>query len=184
MNQDKSLPYMVFMMKSWKNTDARPHGSTSIKPLITFPLELSLKTRFSVSMEDFHPKSRQLTKWEPLTEKWKFLTKVTFCIVSGAFCDLMWSDPENIEAWAPNNRGAGWIFGTKVVRDFNYINGIELIARAHQLVQEGFQFWFAPKNLVTIWSAPNYCYRCNNVAAIMKVSQELNKEFCIFQSVP
>lgn len=53
----------------------------------------------------------------------------------GSFCDLMWSDPENIEAWAPNNRGAGWIFGTKVVRDFNHINGLELIARAHQLVQ-------------------------------------------------
>ena len=53
----------------------------------------------------------------------------------GSFCDLMWSDPENIDAWAPNNRGAGWIFGTKVVRDFNHINGLELIARAHQLVQ-------------------------------------------------
>ena len=96
----------------------------------------------------------------------------------------MWSDPENIEAWAANNRGAGWIFGHKVVRDFNYINDLQLIARAHQLVQEGFQFWFAPKNLVTIWSAPNYCYRCNNVASIMKVSEKLEKEFCIFQSVP
>jgi diadenosine tetraphosphatase ApaH/serine/threonine PP2A family protein phosphatase len=96
----------------------------------------------------------------------------------------MWSDPENIEAWAPNNRGAGWIFGTRVVRDFNYINGLELIARAHQLVQEGFQFWFQPRNLVTIWSAPNYCYRCNNVASIMKVTDKMAKEFCIFQSVP
>ena len=96
----------------------------------------------------------------------------------------MWSDPENIEAWAPNNRGAGWIFGHKVVRDFNYINGLQLNARAHQLVQEAFQFWFAPKNLVTIWAAPNYCYRCNNVASIMKVSDKLEKEFCIFQSVP
>ena len=57
-----------------------------------------------------------------------------------------------------------------MVRDFNHINGLELIARAHQLVQEGFQFWFNARNLVTIWSAPNYCYRCNNVASIMKVT--------------
>ena len=36
----------------------------------------------------------------------------------------MWSDPDNIEAWQNNTRGAGWIFGSKVVRDFNYINGL------------------------------------------------------------
>lgn len=99
----------------------------------------------------------------------------TYYYSIGSFCDLMWSDPENIEAWLPNNRGAGFIFGHKVVRDFNHINGLQLIARAHQLVQEGFQFWFTPRNLVTIWSAPNYCYRCNNVAAIMKVSDKLAK---------
>jgi diadenosine tetraphosphatase ApaH/serine/threonine PP2A family protein phosphatase len=87
----------------------------------------------------------------------------------------MWSDPENIDSWTINNRGAGWIFGYKAVRDFNYINNLQLIARAHQLVQEGFQFWFTPRNLVTIWSAPNYCYRCNNVATVMKVSDKLAK---------
>ena len=59
-----------------------------------------------------------------------------------------------------------------------------MVARAHQLIQEGFQFWFKSKNLVTIWSAPNYCYRCNNVASIMKVSNNLEKEFFIFQTVP
>jgi len=46
-----------------------------------------------------------------------------------------------------------------VVKDFNYLNGLKLICRAHQLVQEGYQFWFPDKNLVTIWSAPNYFYR-------------------------
>jgi diadenosine tetraphosphatase ApaH/serine/threonine PP2A family protein phosphatase len=85
----------------------------------------------------------------------------------------MWSDPEDIDGWAQNNRGAGWIFGSNVTRDFSYLNNLELIARAHQLVQEGFQFWFKAKNLVTIWSAPNYCYRCNNVASIMKVNEKL-----------
>lgn len=81
----------------------------------------------------------------------------------------MWSDPEDIEDWAINARGAGWVFGSKATKDFCQINGLSLVARAHQLVQEGYQFWFEEKNLVTVWSVPNYCYRCNNSASIMKV---------------
>lgn len=50
----------------------------------------------------------------------------------------MWSDPEDIDTWALNSRGAGWVFGGKVTKDFNYINGLELIARAHQLIKEGY----------------------------------------------
>jgi serine/threonine-protein phosphatase 6 catalytic subunit len=49
----------------------------------------------------------------------------------GAFCDLMWSDPDDIETWATSNRGAGWLFGSEVTREFNMINNLDLIARAH-----------------------------------------------------
>jgi len=38
--------------------------------------------------------------------------------------------------------------------------------------------------LVTVWSAPNYCYRCNNLAAIMEVKENGEKEFKIFKTVP
>ena len=55
----------------------------------------------------------------------------------GAFCDLVWSDPEEIDAWQISPRGAGWLFGAKVVNEFNHLNKLELICRAHQLVQEG-----------------------------------------------
>lgn len=102
----------------------------------------------------------------------------------GAFCDLMWSDPEDIEAWAVNQRGAGWLFGSKVTSQFNHINGLELICRAHQLVQEGFKYMFPEKNLITVWSAPNYCYRCGNVASILVFDEHLDREVRIFKSVP
>lgn len=57
----------------------------------------------------------------------------------GAFCDLVWSDPEDVETWAISPRGAGWLFGDKVATEFNHVNGLRLIARAHQLVNEGYK---------------------------------------------
>lgn len=102
----------------------------------------------------------------------------------GPFCDLMWSDPENIETWAVSPRGAGWLFGSRVTTEFNHLNGLELICRAHQLVQEGFKYHFSDQNLVTVWSAPNYCYRSGNLASILALDDKLNREFKIFKEVP
>lgn len=102
----------------------------------------------------------------------------------GGFSDLLWSDPDNVEAWQVSPRGAGWLFGSKVAREFNHVNGLNLIARAHQLVMEGFKYHFPEKDVVTVWSAPNYCYRCGNVASVMKVDEDLEPTFKIFSAVP
>ncbi|KZF19477.1 Metallo-dependent phosphatase [Xylona heveae TC161] len=102
----------------------------------------------------------------------------------GAFCDLVWSDPEDVDTWAVSPRGAGWLFGDKVSSEFNHVNGLQLIARAHQLVNEGYKYHFKNKDVVTVWSAPNYCYRCGNVASIMNLSEDLNPKFTIFSAVP
>ncbi|KAK4428205.1 Phytochrome-associated serine/threonine-protein phosphatase [Sesamum alatum] len=98
----------------------------------------------------------------------------------GPFCDLMWSDPEDIETWAVSPRGAGWLFGSRVTSEFNHINKLDLVCRAHQLVQEGLKYMFQDKGLVTVWSAPNYCYRCGNVASILSFNENMEREVKFF----
>ncbi|CAM9996974.1 unnamed protein product, partial [Ectocarpus sp. 13 AM-2016] len=100
----------------------------------------------------------------------------------GAMCDLLWSDPEEIDGWGLSPRGAGYLFGGDVVDKFNETNDLQLIARAHQLVMEGHRSMF--NSLVTVWSAPNYCYRCGNVAAILELDENLNQSFKIFEAAP
>ena len=101
----------------------------------------------------------------------------------GAMCDLLWSDPEDVTGWGLSPRGAGYLFGGDVCQQFNAANNIDLIARAHQLVMEGYK-WMFDEQLVTVWSAPNYCYRCGNVAAIMELDENLGKSFKVFEAAP
>jgi len=101
----------------------------------------------------------------------------------GAMCDLLWSDPEEMTGWGLSPRGAGYVFGGDIVQEFCHNNSITMIARAHQLVMEGYKCMFDSK-LVTVWSAPNYCYRCGNVAAIMKLDEQLKYEFKVFNAAP
>lgn len=101
----------------------------------------------------------------------------------GPMCDLLWSDPEDTQGWGVSPRGAGYLFGSDVVAQFNSTNNIEMICRAHQLVMEGFK-WHFNETVLTVWSAPNYCYRCGNVAAILELDENLQRDFTIFEAAP
>lgn len=124
-----------------------------------------------------------LSPWISTIDQIRLLNRKQEIPHAGAFCDLMWSDPENIDSWLESNRGAGYLFGWKVVNEFNYLNKIDLVCRAHQLIMEGYKYWFDAQNLVTVWSVPNYCYRCGNKASILSLNENLEREFKIFDTV-
>jgi len=96
----------------------------------------------------------------------------------GLLCDLLWSDPDKqVTGWEENERGVSYIFGEEVVSLFLKKNDIDLVCRAHQVVEEGYEF-FANRQLVTVFSAPNYCGEFDNSAALMTVDNSL---MCSFQ---
>lgn len=54
---------------------------------------------------------------------------------------------------------------------------MDLICRAHQVVEDGYEF-FSKRQLVTLFSAPNYCGEFDNAGAMMSVDESL---LCSFQ---
>lgn len=101
----------------------------------------------------------------------------------GPMCDLLWSDPQDAAGWVLSFRGAGYNFGQDISEQFNHQNNLKMIARAHQLVMEGYE----PKhnnNLVTVFSAPNYCYKCGNQAAIVQFDEQMTKTYVQFETAP
>lgn len=93
-------------------------------------------------------------------------------------CDLLWADPDkDIVGWGENDRGVSFTFGEDVVAQFLRRHDLDLICRAHQVVEDGYEF-FARRQLVTIFSAPNYCGEFDNAGAMMSVDDTL---MCSFQ---
>ena len=102
---------------------------------------------------------------------------------SGLLCDLLWSDPDKeVLEYDENDRGVSVIFGEKIVEDFNKKNDLDLIIRAHQVVDEGYEF-FANRQLITIFSAPNYCGEFDNSAGIMIIDESLTCSLKVLRPV-
>ncbi|KAF3661839.1 Serine/threonine-protein phosphatase PP1 isozyme 2 [Capsicum annuum] len=97
---------------------------------------------------------------------------------AGLLCDLLWSDPSrDVKGWGMNDRGVSYTFSPDKVTQFLQKQDLDLICRAHQVVEDGYEF-FADRQLVTIFSAPNYCGEFNNAGAVMSVDETL---MCSFQ---
>jgi diadenosine tetraphosphatase ApaH/serine/threonine PP2A family protein phosphatase len=117
---------------------------------------------------------RRLDRFQPVPE-------------NSEFCDIVWSDPYDGKGFKPSPRGSGYLYGSDVVRRFIELNGLTCIVRSHQLVLEGYKFHFEERNVVTVWSAPNYMNKCGNPASILKINESLDisdRDLCIFKATP
>ena len=100
----------------------------------------------------------------------------------GLLCDLMWSDPDkDVKGWGPNDRGISVTFSPSVIEKFLASQDLELICRAHQVVQDGYEF-FGKKNLITLFSAPNYCSEFDNSGGVMIIDENLMCSFKMIRS--
>ncbi|KAJ1678838.1 serine/threonine protein phosphatase Pzh1 [Spiromyces aspiralis] len=96
----------------------------------------------------------------------------------GLLNDLLWSDPSDTAAdWEENERGVSYCFGKAIITDFLNRMDFDLICRAHMVVEDGYEF-FHERQLVTVFSAPNYCGEFDNSGAVMNVSENL---LCSFE---
>nr|UVZ36692.1 PP2A [Calanthe triplicata] len=101
----------------------------------------------------------------------------------GLLCDLLWADPDkDIQGWGENDRGVSYTFGSDKLLKFLHKHDLDLICRAHQVVEDGYEF-FASRKLVTIFSAPNYCGEFDNAGAMMSVDDALTCSFQILKPV-
>ena len=98
--------------------------------------------------------------------------------------DLVWSDPDSDrDEFSLSPRGAGYTFGAQVVKKFLEVNSMNHILRAHQLCNEGYMVMFDDR-LSTVWSAPNYCYRCGNMASVLEVGPFGDRKWNVFDAAP
>ena len=100
---------------------------------------------------------------------------------SGLLCDILWSDPSpDVEKWGENERGVSFVFSKEVVQQFLDDNCLDLVRRAHQVVEDGYEF-FADQTLVTVFSAPDYCGEYSNCASMMIVDDKLMCSFKVLK---
>ncbi|WKY00709.1 hypothetical protein Q1695_015051 [Nippostrongylus brasiliensis] len=99
-------------------------------------------------------------------------------VVRGLAQDLLWADPETGTKGFQQNkiRAVSHIFGEETVREKCKQLNIDLIIRAHQVVEFGYAF-FCGRSLITVFSAARYHEELVNYAAVVKVDATLELSF-------
>lgn len=100
-----------------------------------------------------------------------------FCEIpdSGLFCELLWADPCKENGRIPSKRGLGMAFGPDVAKRFLEDNNLKLLVRSHEVKMEGYEIEPGDQ-VITVFSAPNYCDSMGNKGAIIEFTKEKNKD--------
>ncbi|WKY06193.1 hypothetical protein Q1695_006416 [Nippostrongylus brasiliensis] len=95
--------------------------------------------------------------------------------------DLLWADPDiNTKQFKYSIRGVSCTFGPDVLVTVLERFNLDCVVRAHQVVQDGYEF-FANRKLITVFSAPHYCGQFDNAAAVMNVNKDLLCSFKVLR---
>jgi len=101
----------------------------------------------------------------------------------GLMCDLLWSDPQPQDGRSPSKRGVGLSFGPDVTRAFLDFNGLDLVIRSHEVRDNGYEVEHGG-DLITVFSAPNYCDAMGNKGAFIHLGRDLKPKFTTFDASP
>ena len=154
-----------YNLKLWKNF---------VDIFNCFPISASIDDKILLMHGGISPELKSV-------EQLKTIMRPTDIPEEGLLCDILWSDPDpNCENWEPNERGVSIIFGENALKKFLEKNDLDLLCRAHQVVEEGYEF-FGDRELVTIFSAPNYCGEFDNNGAIMVIDENLMCSFKVIK---
>ena len=99
----------------------------------------------------------------------------------GVMSDMLWSDPQEANGLAPSKRGGGTMFGPDITKKFLDQNGLELLVRSHEVMEQGYQVIHNGK-LITIFSAPNYVDQMGNKAAFIRLDKTYKPDFVQFEA--
>jgi serine/threonine-protein phosphatase PP1 catalytic subunit len=98
----------------------------------------------------------------------------------GLLWDCVWADPRPRadKRFKKNERGTSFIFSGRAAREFLQAHDLSLLARAHQVVPNGYEWPFRPeRTVVTVYSCPNYTGPGKNRAAVMTLDRDARPTF-------
>jgi len=103
---------------------------------------------------------------------------------AGLMTEMLWSDPQPGRGRVPSKRGVGVAFGKDVTENFLKTNNLNLVIRSHEMKEEGYEVEHGGQ-LITIFSAPNYCDQMGNKGAFIRLDgKTLKPKFTSFAAVP
>jgi serine/threonine-protein phosphatase PP1 catalytic subunit len=105
----------------------------------------------------------------------------------GMLCDLVWADPNPAPDSAPfaqSERGTSVLFSLDAAKSFLAQNNFQMLIRAHQPVQGGYEYAFEPdRSVITLFSAPNYAGVFGNKGAVMNIAEDLSLSFDVLEPI-